>query len=70
MRNGSFLALATFLLAAWALMPPFGNHGLWLALTAFLAARGLWLGLIYLRLDRRRAWVPAFSVGTAPQAER
>ena len=70
MRNGSVLALATFLLAAWALMPTFGNHGLWLALNVFLAVRGLWLGLIYLGVDRRGAWVPAsLSAGTAPRAE-
>ena len=32
MRNGMALALIVFLIAAWALMPILGNHGLWLAL--------------------------------------
>ena len=41
MRNGMVLALAVFLLFAWALKGPLGNHGLWLAMLAFMAARGL-----------------------------
>jgi multidrug resistance protein, MATE family len=47
MRNGMLVSLTVFLLAVAALVPPFGNHGLWLAFLAFMAARGLWLGLIY-----------------------
>lgn len=40
MRN---LMVASFViyLAAWWMLQPFGNHGLWLALLAFLMARGL-----------------------------
>ena len=40
MRN---LMVASFViyLAVWWLLQPFGNHGLWLALLAFLMARGL-----------------------------
>jgi hypothetical protein len=30
-----------------------GNHGLWLALMVFLAARGLGLGVVYLGIERR-----------------
>jgi MATE family multidrug resistance protein len=59
MRNGMVLALAVFLLAAWLLVTPLGNHGLWLALTAFMAARGLWLGACYLRIDRGAGFVTA-----------
>jgi MATE family multidrug resistance protein len=57
MRNGMALALAVFLLAAWTLMGPLGNHGLWLAMLALMAARGLWLGLVYRRIERGAGFV-------------
>jgi len=59
MRNGMAVALAVFLLAAWLLMGPLGNHGLWLAMLALMAARGLWLGLVYLRIERGAGFVAA-----------
>lgn len=66
MRNGMVLALAVFLLAAWLLVTPLGNHGLWLALLAFMAARGLWLGGCYLRIDRGGGFVTGpLGAGTA-----
>ena len=34
---------AVFLRGAWALAGPLGNHGLWLALTIFMVARGVTL---------------------------
>jgi hypothetical protein len=37
------------------LMPPLGNHGLWLAMLVHMAARGLWLGACYLRIERAAA---------------
>ena len=43
MRNMMLVSLAVFVVAAFALMPPFGNHGLWAALNVFLLARGLLL---------------------------
>ena len=52
MRNGMLLALAAFLLAVWPLVPALGNHGLWLAFLTFMAARGLWLGVVYLHIER------------------
>jgi len=62
MRNGMVLALAVFLLSAWALMDPLGNHALWLAMLLFMAARGLWLGLVYLHIERGAGFVTgAFS---------
>ena len=54
MRNGMAVALAAFLGAVALLMPPFGNHGLWLAMLVFMAARGIWLGACYLRIERAR----------------
>ncbi len=61
MRNGMALALATFLLAAATLTGPFGNHGLWLAMLAFMAARGLVLGLVYLHIERGAGFVAAVT---------
>ena len=43
MRNMMLVSLALFAVAAFALMPPLGNHGLWLAMELFLLARGLLL---------------------------
>ena len=37
------VSLAVFLLAAWTLAGSLGNHGLWLALTVFMVARGVTL---------------------------
>ncbi|MEI7297786.1 MATE family efflux transporter [Paraburkholderia tropica] len=37
------ISLLVFLAASWALVAPFGNHGLWAALLIFMAARGLTL---------------------------
>jgi len=36
-------SLAVFLVASWVLVGPFGNHGLWVALLIFMAARGVTL---------------------------
>ena len=41
MRNMMLLSLAAFWLAWWLATPPWGNHGLWLAMEVFLAIRGL-----------------------------
>jgi MATE family multidrug resistance protein len=59
MRNGMALALVLFWALAFALTPVLGNHGLWLAFLAFMAARGLWLGLVYLRIERGAGFVAA-----------
>lgn len=52
MRDTMILAAAVFLAGAWLLVPPLGNHGLWIALLAFNGARGVGLGLCYPRLER------------------
>ncbi|WP_087667926.1 MATE family efflux transporter [Caballeronia humi] len=44
---------AVFLLAAWALAGPLGNHGLWLAMTVFMIARGVTLGVQLPAIERR-----------------
>jgi MATE family multidrug resistance protein len=53
MRNTVMLALAFYVPAAWLIPDALGNHGLWLAIILFLALRGLGLGAIYLRIERR-----------------
>ncbi|WP_420394218.1 MATE family efflux transporter [Acuticoccus sp.] len=61
MRNMMILSTLLFL-AVWAVATPtLGNHGLWLALLAFLGARGLTLWLAVPRHARRTFGVPASS---------
>ncbi len=50
MRNMMLVSVAVYLLVWWLATPVLGNHGLWLALNVFLAARGLTL---YLRMGVR-----------------
>jgi MATE family multidrug resistance protein len=52
MRNAMAVSLAVYLIACWLLIPVLGNHGLWLALMVFMAARAVTLGLHYPRLER------------------
>jgi MATE family multidrug resistance protein len=46
-------------LPSWYLLRPFDNHGLWLALLLFLAARGLTLYWIYRRQALAQWFGPA-----------
>ncbi|EAM9430007.1 MATE family efflux transporter DinF [Salmonella enterica] len=55
MRNSMAVAAGGFALTLFAL-PVLGNHGLWLALTVFLALRGLSLALIWRRHWREGTW--------------
>ena len=45
------VSLAVFLCASWALVGPLGNHGLWIALLVFMAARGLTLSPLLPRIS-------------------
>ena len=56
MRNTMILSLALFV-AAWLLLRPLGNHGLWLSFMLFMSARGFSLAFIYKRLDARAAFI-------------
>ena len=49
------VSLAAFVIAAWLLVPAAGNHGLWLALTLFMAMRGLTLLIFDPRIERAAA---------------
>lgn len=59
MRNAMVLSLGFFLIANWLLVPAYGNHGLWLSMMLFLAARAVTLGAHYPALER--------SVGPLPR---
>jgi MATE family multidrug resistance protein len=52
MRNMMILSGLVYLAALWALVPAFGNHGLWAALLVFFAARGVSLAVRYPALER------------------
>ncbi|EFC5184641.1 MATE family efflux transporter DinF [Escherichia coli] len=58
MRNSMAVAAAGFALTLLTL-PWLGNHGLWLALTVFLALRGLSLAAIWRRHWRNGTWFAA-----------
>lgn len=55
MRNMMAVSFVVYVVAIWALMPVFGNHGLWLALLISFVARGISLGLRYPALEARAA---------------
>jgi MATE family multidrug resistance protein len=52
MRNAMILSLAGFLVAVSVLLPLWGNHGLWLALTILMILRALTLALYYPRIEQ------------------
>ena len=52
MRNAMIASLAVYLVACWLLVPALGNHGLWLAMMIFMAARAISLGAYYPRIER------------------
>ncbi|WP_138467981.1 MATE family efflux transporter [Poseidonocella sp. HB161398] len=55
MRNMMIVATAVYFAAAFALVPLFGNHGLWAAQCVSYLARGAALGLRYPALERSAA---------------
>lgn len=52
MRNMMAVSLVIYVVAAWLLVPAYGNHGLWLALLISFVARGITLGLRYPSLEK------------------
>lgn len=62
MRNAMLLSAFGVYLPAWYLFHEIGNHGLWLAFTLFMAARGITLALVYRRIEARGGFVPAPTV--------
>ena len=55
MRNGMLLSVALALPVAYA-ATGLGNHGLWLGFLLFMALRGVTLGVMGWRLQRRDGW--------------
>ncbi len=55
MRNMMLVSALVYAVAAWALVPSFGNHGLWIAVLISFVARGVTLGLRYPRLEAAAA---------------
>ena len=51
-RMWTNIAFAVFLALLFGLKPQFGNVGIWIALTGFMATRSLTLFMIYPRLLR------------------
>ncbi len=54
MRNIMLFSTLVIFLPLWFVTQGFGNHGLWFALTAFLASRGIGMHLGYRRVLRNR----------------
>jgi multidrug resistance protein, MATE family len=59
MMTTMIVALLLVFLPLWWWSAPLGNHGLWLALTAFNGARGLLLGGVFWQVWTRGEWVGA-----------
>ena len=61
MRNSMILSILVYL-SLWLVTEDLGNHGLWLALTGFMIARGLTLGYYGWRIERGGGFVPKCGV--------
>ena len=57
MRNAMIVCFALYLPLAWTLPSVWGNHGLWAALLVLMVLRGLTLGWLYARIERRGGFV-------------
>jgi MATE family multidrug resistance protein len=56
MRNTVALSLLIYVVLALLLIPQWGNQGLWFSLMAFMALRGITLGIAYPQLLKQHAW--------------
>lgn len=59
MRNMMIVSALVYAVACAILIPPFGNHGLWMSLLISYAVRGVTLGLRYPALERGADTTPA-----------
>ena len=66
MRNAMFIATAAYLLTLWLSFAPLGNHGVWLSMLTFMAARSAALGFMYPGLERLAGGSIPDSAGKAP----
>ncbi len=58
MRDAMILSALLVYLPVWYLGQGLGNHGLWLAFMAFMAARGVTMAWWFRRIDQRGGFVP------------
>ena len=63
MRDTMLAALLGVYLPVWWLTQPMGNHGLWLAFTAFTVARSVLLGMVFAGAWRKGHWFPDPAAG-------
>jgi len=61
MRDAMLISAFLVYLPVWYLTQGLGNHGLWLAFMAFMAARGLTMTWWFRRIDQRGGFVPVSS---------
>jgi len=57
MRNSMLICTFIFFLPLWYMFQSMGNHGLWLAFTLFIAARGITLGISYYRIEKHKGFI-------------
>ena len=57
MRNSMFFSTFMVFLPAWYLLQGYGNHGLWLAMLLFLAARSISMSLLAYRIETNEGFV-------------
>ena len=58
LRNSMFLAMIVYLIAIWLTFDRFANHGIWLSMALFMAARSVLLALQYPRIEKLAAARP------------
>jgi MATE family multidrug resistance protein len=56
MQTTMLYAVTLVYLPIWYFGQHWGNHGLWIALIAFNAARGLFLGICFYRFNQQQRW--------------
>ncbi|OED40456.1 hypothetical protein ACH42_16310 [Endozoicomonas sp. (ex Bugula neritina AB1)] len=57
MQHTMLIAVLMVFLPVWYLSQSMGNHGLWLAYTVFMAARGVGLLFVYQWLSKKEGWL-------------
>lgn len=56
MRNSMLLSALLVYLPLWYASKQWGNHGLWLAFSGLMLARGITMGLIFIKISQRNGW--------------
>lgn len=64
MRDMMLVSTMGVFFPVWYLSQSLGNHGLWLAMSCFMLARGLTLGWAWWRIENRQGFIRAKSVNS------